>query len=136
MVVLMIILWVLIVAFYIWMIFLFVRMSGDIKAVRSNIDEQIVASNSTAVSMRDVKLSILLGTQEETYKRIITSTYKSFIKRCNHDGNNRIVASYKDEDQLQSIINVANTFCNVLNYKLPEELQSMDSFLKFYNTQK
>lgn len=126
---------VLVLVFYIWMIVLFVRMSRDTSAVRKHLDEQSIISTSTMVSIRDVTLSIILGNQEETYKRILTSLYNSYFKRCRSDGGYKIVAFYDDEKKLQSLIKVANDFCNILGYKLPEELSSMDAFLRFYNSQ-
>lgn len=134
--VLMILLSVLMVVVYIWMIFLFVRMSGDTRAVRQHLEQQSIASTSTTVTMRDVKLSIILGTQEETYKRILRFLYNSYFKRCRVDGEYTIVAFYDDENKLQNIIRVANDFCNQLGYKIPEELHSMDAFLSFYNSQR
>lgn len=124
---------VLVLVFYIWMIVLFVRMSSDTRVIKKVLADQGSGTEESKISMRDINLAILLHTQEKTFERLVTSLYNQFVKRCVKMEDGKLTPGIYKESELEMYIRSANKYAAMLGMNIPQQLQSMDAFLDFYN---
>ena len=118
----------------IWLIITFVNMAKDVEKIKFMVSDTHHGQESKSIGMREVNLALLLGNREETYKRIITVVYNNYIKNCYEDQQILFPSTVYKPEEMQRIVEKAERYCAKLGYALPEELQSMEEFLEFYNS--
>lgn len=118
----------------IWLIITFVNMAKDVEKIKFMVSDTSHGKESKSIGMREVNLALLLGNREETYKRVITVVYNNYINNCYEDLHGLVHSTGYKPEEMQRIVERAERYCARLGYGFPEELQSMDHFLEFYNS--
>lgn len=110
----------------IWLIVLFVRLSSNVGAILRLLQRQCAAPVAPAVALKDVRLAVLLGNQEEVYTKIISKLYDDLstaeLERALHR---------PPTVDAESAIKNASNLCSVLGMPLPSELATPEAFKQF-----
>lgn len=123
--------------FYIWMICLFVGIAKNVKTIRQRSDNLEDWTNNTI--KQEIKLSILKGTQQVVYNKIIDQLSREIYINSTKTSDLKLRISsgyglYPDLKKIDAALPIINDLMKLIGRELPSELQSVEAYVKFYNS--
>ena len=111
-----------VLAIQVWLIVLFVRMSGNVKTMLSLMQEQ---KGMSALSTADAKLAVLLNKEDEMYEKLIKKLFRLYTSSIAQYGPQNAQLHVKDS------IKAAISICNILGREFPAQLMTVEAFQSY-----